>query len=110
MISDEKLQKALTYLAETDEPCAKARGYLAGLERLEKTIKAVEMLEGAGLKLTIAEREARAYSSSAFREHTQKIENATADFETMRNRRLTAELIVEVWRTISANQRRGNIT
>lgn len=109
MINEEKLQKALDYLATTDEPCAKARGLLAGLERQEKTVKAIAFLDTAGQKLTVAEREAVAYSHSTYREHTQKIADATADFETMRNKRLTAELIVEVWRSINASRRKGNI-
>ena len=109
MINEEKLQKALTYLAETDVPCAKARGLLAGFERQEKTIKAIAFLDSTGTKLTMAEREAMAYSSPAYREHTQKIADATTDYEIMRNRRLTAELIVEVWRSMNANRRHGNV-
>lgn len=106
MISDDKLQKALIYLAETDEPCAKARGLLAGLDRQEKTIKSVAFLDAVG---KVAEREASAYISQAFCEHITKIENATVDYETMRNKRMTAELIVEVWRSENANRRRGNV-
>lgn len=109
MITDDRLSRALQYLAETDEPCAKARGLLAGLERQEKTVKSIALLETSGQKLTISEREAVAYSSSAYREHTQKIADATTDYETMRNRRLTAEMIVEVWRSMNANRRRGNV-
>ena len=107
VISDEKLQKALTYLVETDESCARARGLLAGLERQEKTVKALEFLKHPALK--IAEREALAYASARYREHCEEISNAMADYEIMRNRRLTAELIVEVWRSENANRRKGNV-
>lgn len=106
MISDDKLQKALIYLAETDESCAKARGLLAGLDRQAKTVKAVEFLNSPG---NVSERNEMAYSSQRYVDHTIKIENATVDYEIMRNKRLTAELIVEVWRSENANRRRGNV-
>lgn len=106
MITVDKLQRAMEYLADTDKPCARARALQDGLNRQEKTIKSVAFLESKG---TVAEREALAYTSTAFIDHTIKIENATIDYETIRNRRLTAELIVEVWRSENANRRQGNI-
>lgn len=106
MISADRLQKALEYLATTDEPAAKAKAYLMGLEEITKTIKATEFLKAKG---TNGERDAAAYASANYQTHIDKIEEATFDYETMRNKRLTEALIVEVWRTLSANQRRGNI-
>lgn len=106
MISEERLSKALTYLAETDEKCAKAKAYYMGLDEQTKTIKAGEFLKHDG---TVAEREATAYASSAYREHLEKVQNANADYETMRNKRLTEELIVEVWRSLNSQRRKGNL-
>ena len=107
MISPDRLQQALTYLATTDEPCAKAKAYLTGLEEQSKTVFGMAYLQSNG---TVEERKARAYVSEAYKEHIKKIEDATADYETMRNKRLTQELIVEVWRSINANRRHGNVT
>lgn len=107
MITDEKLQKALSYLAETDEPCAKAKSYLAGTEKQEKTIIAIAFSDC--LLRSVEERKQAAYRCDAYLAWQKKYQEAVYDFEIMRNKRQTAELIVEVWRTLQANQRRGNI-
>lgn len=106
MISADRLQKALTYLAETDERAAKAKALLTGLEESTKTIKSIEFLKSGG---TNGEREATAFASPAYREHTKKIEDATYDYELMRNKRVTETLLIEVWRSLNASRRQGNI-
>ena len=106
MIDDTRLEKAVQYLVDTDAECAKAKALVVGLEEQRKTVKSIEFLKAEG---TMAEKEAIAYSSTAYREHIEKLENATAEYETLRNRRLTASLIIEVWRTEAANKRSGNL-
>jgi len=107
MTSEDRLQKALTYLAETDEPAAKAKAYVKGLEQRRKTVKAFAFLSAAG---TMAEKEAKAYASPEYEEVTQAIENAVADAELYFNKRSTEMLIVEVWRSVNAGRRKGNMT
>lgn len=107
MISADRLQKALEYLATTDGPCAQAKALMVGLQEQLKSVRAIAFIEAQGG--TVTEREARAFASLAYQSHIQKLQDATADYETMRNKRLTEELIVEVFRTLSANQRRGNV-
>ena len=106
-ISDDRLQKSLTYLSETDEPAAKARALVKALEQRRKTVKAFVFLSSSG---TMAEKEAKAYASPEYEEVTEAIENAVADSELYFNKRSTESLIVEVWRTTQANRRSGNIT
>ena len=106
MISQDRLQKALEYLATTDGPCAQAKALMVGLTEQTKTVKAIAFLEAQG---TVAERDARAYASTQYQAHILKLQDATMEFETMRNRRLTAEMTIECWRTLQANQRRGNL-
>jgi hypothetical protein len=106
IVSDEKLTKALHYLAETDEPFAKAKGLLVGLEGQEKTVLSIELLKHEG---TIPVKEARARTSEAYREWQKKIEDATYDFELMKNKRNTAVALVEVWKTERYSMRKGNI-
>ena len=107
MISEERLQKALTYLANTDEPYAKARAYLDAMKVREKTVLATSYLNISGG--TVAEKDHKARESKAYEEWQKNYEDAVYDHEIMRNKRSTEALIVEVWRTESANQRRGNI-
>jgi hypothetical protein len=107
MINADRLQKVLTYLAETDEPAARAKSLVTGLEESLKSIRADQFLQAKG---TNGEREAFALSSQAYKDHIEKIKDATYDYEVMRNKRTTAVLIVEVWRSEQANRRSGNIT
>ena len=106
MISEGRLQKAMTYLAETDEPAAKARALVEGLKNQEKTIIALVFLKTTG---TNQEREMSARVAAVHSEWQKKYQDAVADYELYRNKRKTEELVVEVWRTIQANQRRGNV-
>jgi hypothetical protein len=106
IVSDDRVQKALSYLALTDEKCAKAKSLMLGLEHQLKTVKSVGYMQSEG---TVAERESQAYTSQSYKDHVHKLEEATYDYELMRNKRLTEELIVECWRTTQANRRRGNM-
>lgn len=106
MIAEDRLQKSLKYLAETDESAAKAKAYMLGLEKQEKSILGIEYLKTTG---TVGERDAEARNSTAYTKWREDYENAVADFELLRNKRATEALIVEVWRSENANRRRGNI-
>ena len=108
MISDERLQKALTYLAETDELAAKAKALVASLEAKKKTVVALAFSAAAG-KGGIGEREHLAHASQEYLDWTEDYENAVVEYETFRNKRRTEESIVEVWRSMNANRRVGNV-
>ena len=107
MITEDKLGKALTYLAETDETCAKAKSLMKGLEYRLKTNKAIAFLDAEGAQ---GVRENIAYQDTRFTDTVGRYENAVADYETMANKRKTAELIVEVWRSVNSARSRGIIT
>lgn len=106
IISDDRLQKALRYLAETDEPFAAKKSYMEGLKEQSKTIHAVEFLSHDG---PVESRKAKAYISSSYKEHLKKVEQAVLDYEIIRNKRLTNQLIVDTWRSLNANRRNGNL-
>jgi hypothetical protein len=107
VISADRLQKSLTYLAETDEPCAKAKSLMIGLERQEKTILAMQYLGFTG---TVEERKAKAQATPQYQNWRETYEQAVFDYELMKNKRSTEEMVIECWRSLNANQRRGNIT
>jgi hypothetical protein len=103
MISEERLEKAITYLAHTDEESARAKALVKKLEKMEKIIRGEAFLRSSG---TVAEREAKAVTSEQYREHVSYAENCWADAELLDNKRHTEEVIVDIWRTMSANLRR----
>lgn len=109
MISQDRLQKSLTYLAETDESHATAKALMKGLEKQEKTIKGQAFLATAG-QGTIAEREAKAYTSQEYIKWRQSYEDAVCDFEILNNKRSREILVIEVWRSLNASRRQGNVT
>lgn len=102
--TENDISKALTYLAETDEPYAKAIGRIKGLEHQIKTIKAIGFLEAQG---TVGERTAKSESSSQYIAFTRDYEEAVYEKETMAAKRKRAELTVDVWRSLNASRRQG---
>jgi hypothetical protein len=103
MISEERLEKAITYLAHTDEPAANARALCKKLEKMDRIIRGEAFLKADG---TVAEREAKAVTSQQFRDHVAYAENCWVDSELLDNKRHTEEVIIDVWRTMSANLRK----
>lgn len=106
IVSDDRCQKALKYLASTDEDAARAKAHLEGLQEQRKTVKAMMFMQAEGAQQT---REQQAYNSDEYKQHIEKIENAVLDFETLKQKRLTEALIIEVWRSCNSNRRTGNI-
>ena len=104
MISDERVEKAMTYLAETDEPAAIAKAKAKALEQYGKTVKAFGFLDARG---TVAEREARALTSKQYEKYLVDYENAVMEAERYANKRASEAGIREVWRSLQANRRQG---
>lgn len=106
MISDERLDKALTFLVTTDEEAAKAKARMEGLRNQEKTHLGLSFLAAHG---TMAEKEAHSRTSVEYKAWQKAMEDAVLEYEILKNKRNTEAMIVEVWRTLSANMRRGNV-
>ena len=98
MVSDDRAEKALTYLVQTDEQCALAQSYWEGLHQLR------HQAEGYSVK----EKE-RTKNDGTFNEYCEKVEEARTNYLKMKNKRATEALVIEAWRTVNANKRRGNI-
>lgn len=108
MISEDRLSKSLKYLAETDEPAAKAKALMLGLEEQIKSLKGILFVQLPS-DMKVAEKDARVFAHEEYKNHIEKYQNAVADYEILKNKRDTEGLIVEVWRSLNANQRRGNV-
>ena len=104
---EERVEKAIDYLVETDKEAAKLKAMMVYREDMLKTVNATLTLEFD--EKTVAEREARALSNPKYKYAIDKKSEAIYEYETMKNRRLSAQLVVEVWRTESANERKGNV-
>ena len=101
-ISQEKMESAMMFLAETDIPAAKAKGKVKALDQYGRTVKAFGFLEATG---TVAEREAKSYTTDKWKQHIDNVEQAVIDAETLDNQRASAMGVRDVWRTLQANRR-----
>lgn len=106
MISDERLSKALQYLATTDQEAAESKADVERKEWLFKRSKAVAFKLAQG---TVADRNAEAETVKEVEEAADKWFTAIERCEGIKAKRQTEALVIEVWRTCSANQRKGNI-
>lgn len=104
MISDERAEKALRYLAETDLPCAEAKANAERMEFKAKAIRHALFLHSTG---TVAERQAKAETDDAYEDAMGEYLKAVSEYSHMMNKRDTEHIVLDTWRTIQANRRRG---
>lgn len=109
LITTERLEQALKYIAQTDEPHATAKALMKGLEKQEKTIKARSFMEAKG-QGGVAERDAIAVTSKEYVEWNARYEDSVMDYEVLNNKRLREMLIVDVWRSLNSSRNKGNVT
>lgn len=107
-MSDIDVDKSLRYLATTDKEYADAKATVKYLEHKRKTIKAMQYLKHTDG--TIQEKESKAYASQEMIDFLEEYKNAVYDEQILQNKRKSAELAIEVWRSENANRRKGNIT
>lgn len=106
MISDDRLQAAMVYRAETDLTCAELETEVARQEFKIKQIKAQVFLHSEG---TVDARKAEAELSEATLDAEENYLQAMQDFKAMKYKRETENQVIELWRSLNANRRQGNI-
>lgn len=104
MITEDRLQKALTYLAETDEEVAELKGNVERQEYFKKRVRAAEFLSASG---PVEERKAKAEVSKDVEDIEHDYTRALVAYEHIAAKRKTEALIVDVWRSMNANRRQG---
>jgi hypothetical protein len=106
MISDDRMQKALTYLAETDEEAAMLYANMERLDEMCKSVKDAIFLHETG---TIPERQAKASNNQEYEDARHDYFRAVQAYKAVANKRSTEELVVRAWQTVSSNRRQGGI-
>ena len=106
MITDERLQQALTYLAETDTTCAELK---TDVERQHFKLKKIRASFFECASGNIEERKAIAETSEPVQDQVENYLDSLQLHNSMENKRKTEQLIVEVWRSMNANRRQGQI-
>ncbi len=105
MISAEEVDNAFHFLNDTIEEFARAKSYLSGLEKQEKTILAAETIDS--IRKTLGMKEAEARVSFAYRGWIKEYTNAVYEYETIRTKRRYSEMIWERWRSEFSAQKQG---
>ena len=101
-----QVSRALKHLADTDVEEAVLRGAVKAIAERRKITKAIAYQNAEG---TNADRQEAAYASPAYKDLIDEMENTIADHALIENKRQRAILTIDVWRSINANQRKGNI-
>jgi hypothetical protein len=104
MYDENEIDKAVDYLRSSAQASGQARGRMAYQDGNLRRVKSLVMLEKQG---SLGDREAQAYASDQYKEALEQLENATADYETIRAKREAAIYAIEVWRSMNASKRQG---
>ena len=105
-IDYQQAEIALQYLVDTDEQFAYAKSYYDGLYEQRKVVIAIECNKNKG---SAAEKLKLAEASEAYEQHLDKLKQAQLDFEILKAKRHTKQLIIDTWRSVNASMKMGNI-
>ena len=108
MISEQRLEKALSFLAETDETNAEANANVKYLDRLLKRKKALHITGNTEDK-SISAKEQSYYASNIYKTAVDEIFTAEVKACTLENKRDKEGLIIDLFRTLEASRRKNNI-
>ena len=105
-IADEKLERALHYLATSAEPYSKARGLVMWLDDKRKIVEAGQFHNSTG---TMDERKSQARISAAYQEVCEQYRDAVTEELKIRALREAASAVIDCWRSMNATLRSSNI-
>ena len=101
------IDKLITYLASTDEAYSKVQAEVSYGEDMLKHIKGTYISNIAQVSVSKATEDF--YGSASYTNHISKLHTLNLQLLELRNKRRTAEMKIEVWRTLEASRRKGNI-
>ena len=106
-ITDEDAEKAIDYLATSAKPYADWKSRMKYLELHRKSVRAIEALKQTGKSM--AENNTKAEASGAYCDAVKEFEEACYEYELINAYRNAAETRIDMWRTITSANKRGNI-
>lgn len=108
IVTDERLDRAMQYLATTDLECAERKAMVLRTEFSAKHAEAL-VYKALGNEGSVEDRK------QAVRLHESVVKawdahfNAVRDYENVKAQRERNVLVVELWRSTNANRRMGNV-
>ena len=108
MITEDRLEIALKFIAETDESSAEASANVKYLDRLLKRKKALYITGEHTLK-SISAKEQGFYASDIYMNAVEEQFQAEIKASTLENKRDKEGMIIDLFRTLEASRRKHNI-
>tara|TARA_Y100001938_G_scaffold140076_1_gene207788 strand:- start:36 stop:365 length:330 start_codon:yes stop_codon:yes gene_type:complete len=105
MITEDDVEEAVRELIEGADDIGKAAADKTYADEYKKSVKAMVMKDPQFANMPVSGQEREAYDSKEYLEQLNKIREATLKYETLRARRVGLAMLVEVWRSSSANMR-----
>jgi hypothetical protein len=106
-VSDDRLDKAMAFLAQTDSEFAEWRGAML---RAEYMAECAESLAYAAItEGSVEDRKRAAKVAEPVKQAMENYFKAVVEFERLKARRTREVLVVELWRSVNANRRVGNV-
>ena len=101
------IEKAVDYLARSDETHAELTASQESMKDAEKHTKGKFVIEHGNLPVSKAEH--AYYASKDFLEILKLKKEGFEHLKELTNKRQTAVLRIEIWRTLEASRRKGNV-
>ena len=107
LVDENRVDQAMTYLASTDETFAQARGAMLRTEYLADVAESMvyKSIQGGSVEDKKRTAKIAPETATAMEEHFK----AVVEFEKLKARRAREVLVIELWRSVNANRRVGNI-
>ena len=107
MISVERMEKALKFLAETDRSEAEHK---ARYEKQKEKAKSIFATVAAASDAPNKElREAAAYKHEDYKSAKAAEFMASIEWQAERNKRSTESIVIEVWRSLNSSRNKGQV-
>lgn len=106
MITYERVEKALQYLAETDAEEAEYKAEVEAAKRfMDETFKTI----AAASDGTVLQKEAAAGNDQIYKDAKTRYILAIAKHGAVKNERHRNELVIDVWRSINSARNKGQV-
>lgn len=107
LITDDRLEKALMRIAETDSKVAELHANVERAEYRSKAVRDAVFLRSEG---SVAERNAIAGTHPEYGAAMENYFTALRDYEAIKNERSKEDIVIQVWRSMSSARTKGMIT
>ncbi len=106
MIDERAVESAIDFIRDESERLGLLVGHCKGLEQIRKVVHGQAFLDASG---TVAEREAKAYSSPEYKVVAEDIEDAWAKKTELETLLKARELRIDVWRSQNSSRNKGHV-